>query len=120
MRLLRYLGFLVCICTLAAVAADNNLGIKDVNRVRFEKPVRIGTESLPAGDYVVRHTMVGEEHLMLFQRQNSNAEFKVKCTLVPLANKAEQSQTVYETAGNERIVQELVFRGDKAKHVFQK
>jgi hypothetical protein len=38
---------------------------------------------------------------------------------VPLERKAEQSQTVYQIAGNDRIVQELVFRGDTAKHVFQ-
>jgi hypothetical protein len=120
MRLLRFLGLLVCVCSVMAVAADNNLGIKEVNRVKFDTAVRIGSVSLPAGEYVVRHTMQGDEHVMVFQRQISNNEFKVKCTLVPLAQKASQTQTVYEIAGNERIVQEMVFRGDKAKHVFEK
>jgi len=55
----------------------------------------------------------------VFQRRDSKNEFKVKCTLVPLGQKAQQSQTIYQVAGNERIVQELVFRGDTAKHVFQ-
>ena len=76
--------------------------------------------NLPAGEYVVRHTMQGDEHVMVFRRQIGNDEFKVKCTLVPLAGKAPQTQTVYEIAGNDRIVQEMVFRGDKAKHVFEK
>ena len=103
-----------------AVAADNNLGIKEVNRVKFDTPVRIASVNLPAGEYVVRHTMQGDEHVMVFRRQIGNDEFKVKCTLVPLAGKAPQTQTVYEIAGNDRIVQEMVFRGDKAKHVFEK
>ena len=120
MRLLRFLGLVICACSVMAVAADNNLGIKEVNRVKFETAVRIGTANLPAGEYVVRHTMQGDEHVMVFHRQTGNDEFKVKCTLVPLAEKAQQTQTVYEVAGNERIVQEMVFRGDKAKHVFEK
>lgn len=120
MRVLRFLGLLVCVCSVMAVAADNNLGIKETNRVKFDNPVRIGTANLPAGEYVVRHTMQGEEHVMVFQRQNGKDEFKVKCTLVPLTQKAPQTQTVYEIAGNDRIVQEMVFRGDKAKHVFEK
>jgi hypothetical protein len=120
MRVLRFLGLLVCVCSVMAVAADNNLGIKEVNRVKFDTPVRIASVNLPAGEYVVRHTMQGDEHVMVFRRQIGNDEFKVKCTLVPLAGKAPQTQTVYEIAGNDRIVQEMVFRGDKAKHVFEK
>ena len=120
MRILRFLGLLLCVCSVMAVAADNNLGIKEENRVKFDNPVRIGSANLPAGEYVVRHTMQGEEHVMVFRRQIGNDEFKVKCTLVPLAQKAPQTQTIYEIAGNDRIVQEMVFRGDKAKHVFEK
>jgi hypothetical protein len=119
MRILRLLGLLFCACSVIVMAADNKLGIKEVNHVKFDNPVRIGTESLPAGEYTVRHTMQGEEHIMVFQRRFSNQEFKVKCNLVPLERKADQSQTVYQIAGNDRIVQELVFRGDTAKHVFQ-
>ena len=119
MRYLRFLGFLLCLCSVLAMAGGNKFGVRDVNRVKFDAAVRIGTASLPAGEYVVRHTMEGEEHIMVFQRLEGKNEFKVKCTLVPLPKKAEQSQTVYVFAGNERIVQELVFRGDTAKHVFE-
>lgn len=120
MRCLRFLGLLVCLCSVVALAADNNFGIKEVNRVTFNTPVRIGSANLPAGEYVVRHTMEGEEHVMVFQRQSSKDQFKVKCTLVPLAQKAPQTQSTFEVAGNERVLQEMVFRGDKAKHVFEK
>jgi hypothetical protein len=119
MRFLRFLGFLLCVCSVMAMAGENKLGVKDVNHVKFDQAVRIGAASLPAGEYIVRHTMEGEDHVMVFQRRDSKNEFKVKCTLVPLGQKAQQSQTIYQIAGNERIVQELVFRGDTAKHVFQ-
>ncbi len=56
---------------------------------------------------------------MVFQRVHSKDEIKVKCTLVPLKTKAEQNQTIYQlNAVNERVLQELVLRGDTAKHVF--
>jgi hypothetical protein len=43
----------------------------------------------------------------------------VKCQLVPLQEKAKRTQLLYnENANNERILQEVVFSGDKAKHVF--
>jgi len=127
MRLLRVFGALVCVMVLvsilvtAAAAEDKDLGIRDVSRVTFAAPVRVGTALLPAGDYLVRHTMEGQEHFMVFQPvRGKTPEVKVKCTLVPLTDKAKRSQTIYQlNAANERVLQELVFQGDSAKHVFE-
>jgi len=127
MRFLKVLGVLVCALALVSIlvstaaAEDKNLGIRDVSRVTFAAPMRVGTVLLPAGDYLVRHTMEGQEHVMVFQAVRGKApEAKVKCTLVPLAQKAEHNQTIYQlNAANERVLQELVFRGDTAKHVFE-
>jgi len=121
MRLLKVLGILLCVVALGAIATaeQNSMGVRDVSHVTFVAPIRVGTTVLPAGDYEVRHTMEGREHVMVFQKVRGKEEVKVKCTLVPLAKKASQDQTIYElTAGNERVLQELVFRGDSAKHVF--
>jgi hypothetical protein len=118
MRNLKYFGLFLLVLSFVAVAADNNLGIRDVNRITFHEAIRIGTTDMPAGDYVVRHSMDGENHMMAFERVNSKDVFKVKCTLVPLQQKAERNQTVYEVSGNVRVLHELEFRGDKAKHVF--
>jgi hypothetical protein len=47
------------------------------------------------------------------------AEVRAKCTLVPLTAKASESQTIYVlNAANQRVLQELVFKGEDAKHVF--
>jgi hypothetical protein len=80
----------------------------------------VGGELLPAGDYVVRHTMEGPDHVMVFQSVNhKHADVKAKCQLIDLGNKADQTRTVYEVnAAKERVLQELVFGGDSVKHVF--
>jgi Skp family chaperone for outer membrane proteins len=118
MRFLKMLGLFLVFLS-AMVFAANKLGIHDVARITFNSPVRIGSSLLPAGDYVVRHTMEGQDHVMAFESQKSKEVFKVKCTLEPLSHKADQDKTVYEvTSSNERILHELVFRGDTAKHVF--
>jgi len=121
MQFLRGLGVVMCVVMLAvmAMAGANSMGVRDVSHVTFVAAVRVGTTVMPAGNYVVRHTMEGENHIMVFQNSKSKNQFKVKCTLVPLPKKADKDQTVYElTAGNERILQELVFEGDRSKHVF--
>jgi len=114
-------GIVVLFFALAvvAMAGENKMGIREVNHVNFDAATRVGTVVLPAGDYEVRHTMEGAEHVMVFRREQGKNEFKVKCTLVPLGHKAEQSQTLFAfNAANERILEEMVFRGDTAKHVF--
>jgi hypothetical protein len=43
----------------------------------------------------------------------------VKCQLVPLQEKAPQTEVLYgHDEKNEDVLQELIFRGDTAKHVF--
>lgn len=121
MRSLKILGVFLCVLALAAiaVAGPNSMGVRDVNKVTFKTPMRVGAAVLPAGDYVVRHTMEGQDHVMVFQRVHSKDEFKVKCTLVPLPRKADKNQTTYElSAENEKVLHELEFEGDSAKHVF--
>ena len=119
MRFFKLLGLLLLGFCAVAVASGNKLGIHDVSRITFTTPVRIGAEVLPAGEYIVRHTMQGEEHTMAFERVGRKEAVRVKCTLVSLDRKADQDRTVYEiTSTNEKVLRELIFRGDTAKHVF--
>lgn len=122
MRGLKITGLFVCFLALCsiAVARENSLGIHEVTHVTFTEPTHVGSAILPAGDYVMRHTMEGQDHVMVFERGKSKTPIvKVKCTLVPLAHPANHSQTVVVlNAANERVLQEVVVRGDKAKHVF--
>jgi hypothetical protein len=121
MRFLRSL-VVVCVCLLAfgVVARTETPGIHEVNRVTFAAPIRVGGELLPAGDYVVRHTMEGADHMMVFQSlKHKHPDVKAKCQLIELGNKADQTRTVYALdAAGERVLQELVFGGDTVKHVF--
>jgi hypothetical protein len=118
MRFLKGVGIILLICGSLAVAKDNPLGIHEFSQVKFDAVVHIGSTVVPAGHYVVRHTMEGQEHIMVFKRQGSKDEYKVKCTLVPLDKKAPRNQATYLTNGDERVLQELVIQGDTAKHVF--
>jgi len=121
MRLMKGLGVILCVLAIAGLAvATDSLVVRDSNRVTFVAPVRIGTNLLPAGEYIVRHIMEGQDHIMVFQPVNGKGpETRAKCTLVPLQEKAVKTTTIYEmNAANERVLQELIFRGETAKHVF--
>lgn len=121
MHSLKAMTLFVCILVLASFAvAGNNLGIHDTGRIILYGPTRVAGTLLPAGEYVVRHTMEGQEHVMVFQEVNHKVQdVKAKCQLVHLAKKADQTRAAYETnAANERVLHELVFAGDTAKHVF--
>jgi hypothetical protein len=123
MQILKSLGILsLCLLglTLIANAAPSSLGISDVGHVTFNDPIRVGTTLLPPGDYEVRHVMRGQEHLMVFKQMHRNLPgVTVACKLAPLTEKATKTATVYQmNASNERVLIELVFNGDTAKHVF--
>ena len=55
---------------------------------------------------------------MIFKQVGGKAEVKAKCNLVPLDAKAKTTEQRYsENAKNERVLVEMQFRGDTAKHV---
>jgi hypothetical protein len=122
MRLLKIVGMLVCALFMVAMAnaGTKDLGVRDVYHVTFASPFHVGTTVLPAGDYTIRHEMEGPDHYMFFEEQGKKGSgVKVKCSLVQLEHKALRTETVYGlNASNERVLQELIFKGDTAKHVF--
>lgn len=121
MHLLKATMLFVCMLAFVSFAvAGNNLGIHDSAKIVLHTPTRVAGALLPAGEYIVRHTMEGQEHVMVFQSVNHKVQdVKAKCQLVQLDKKADQTRTVYQlNAQNERVLQELVFAGDTAKHVF--
>ena len=123
MRSIKIAGIVVTVALLAsfAVAGQNQFGVSDTYRVNFTDPVRVAGTLLPSGDYEIRHTMLGQEHVMVFRQLGTRkpVEVKAKCTLVQLPKKAADNQKIYAVnAAKERVLQELVFKGDTAKHVF--
>ncbi len=117
--------FAISICVLLlgtfALAAQNPMGISDLYRVSFSEKVIVASTVLPSGNYEIRHVMEGENHIMVFRQVGVRKPVVVraKCTLVPLAEKAADNQKIYElNASNERVLHELIFKGDRAKHVF--
>ena len=87
----------------------------------FSEKVRVADTLLPKGDYEIRHVMEGSDHIMVFRQLGVKkpVEVRAKCTLVPLGAKADRDEKIYVlNAANERVLQELIFKGDQARHVF--
>ncbi|MBZ5614512.1 MAG: hypothetical protein LAO23_10915 [Acidobacteriia bacterium] len=116
------IAIVMCIFILGVVsAAENKFAVPDTYQVKFSENVRLADTLLPKGTYEVRHVMDGSNHIMVFRQLGTKkpVEVRAKCTLVPLGAKATESQTIYIlNAANQRVLQELVFKGEDAKHVF--
>lgn len=113
----------VCVLglSLLAVAGQNQFGVSDSRKVSFTNPMKVGDVLLPQGNYLVLHTMEGQDHVMIFKQLNTKkpAEARVKCQLVTLASKAPRDEQIYLVNGADvRVLHSLVFRGDSAQHVF--
>ena len=119
-----FVGILVLMCVLlvaSTAVANNPMGIADKYEVTFPEKVLIAGTMLPKGNYQIDHVMEGSDHIMVFHQLGVKkpAEVRAKCTLVPLGAKATQDQKTYVVnAANERVLQQLVFKGDLAAHVF--
>jgi acyl-CoA hydrolase len=120
-KFLSVIALLVMALVAIATAGQNKFGVADLQKINFLDPIRVGDTVLPQGSYEVRHVMEGDTHIMLFKQLGVNkpAEARVKCTLVQLGAKADQTQKIYAVnSNNERVLRELIFKGDLAKHVF--
>jgi len=78
-------------------SAGDKLGIANSQSISVSGNVRIGDVLLPQGDYSVKHEMDGENHSMVFSRVSSGkpTSFRVKCSLVPLAEKSKTTEKTY-------------------------
>ena len=113
--------FAVLILTGTAQSSANKYGIADKRQVRLYDSVWVGSVLLPAGEYEVRHTMQGEEHVMVFRQMSAKtpAEARVKCTMVPVAKPIEQDQVGFAVnSAGQLVLHRLAFKGDRAEHWF--
>jgi hypothetical protein len=113
----------MCILMMCALVAaeQNKFGVADTYQVNFAQNVRVADVLLPQGNYEIRHVMEGQDHIMVFHQLGSKkpVEVRAKCTLVALPDAAKKDERIYVlNAANERVLRELVFKGDRAKHVF--
>ncbi len=116
-----FLALLLMVAATAAFAADKAAKPR-THTVNLIAPTRVGDVVLPQGEYQVRHTMEGEQHIMEFVPagvSKSKNVTRVNCKLVPLSAKAQQTEVRYKLGDNqERILTGLVFKGDQEEHSF--
>jgi hypothetical protein len=121
MKVAAILAVIMLGMSMLSIAERNKFGVSDTQKVTFNEPIKVGDVLLPKGEYNVQHTMEGENHVMVFTQitKGTAASTRVKCQLVPLQGKATQTQVLYgHDQRDAHVLQELVFRGDTAKHVF--
>jgi hypothetical protein len=106
--------------TTLLVAKDNAMGVANSRDITLSAPTVVAGTLLPSGEYKVLHEMEGNTHYMIFKQVDGKAQVKAKCNLVPLTEKAKSTEQRYtENAKNERVLVEMTFRGDTAKHVLE-
>jgi hypothetical protein len=112
-------ALMVTLCISVMLAAkDNPMGIATKQALRLSEPTVIGGTLVPAGNYIATHEMQGQTHIMVFKLEGGKVEVKATCTLVPLNVKAKQSEQRFEEdAKNQRVLVEMTFKGESAKHV---
>jgi hypothetical protein len=103
------------------LAAGNQYGVADRREISLDHPAWVGGVLLPSGTYEVRHSMEGEDHIMLFRQMNVKrpAEVRVKCTLTAVTKPIERTEIGFrQTTSKEFVLNRLAFKGDRAEHRF--
>ena len=108
----------IFILGLTAVAADSNFGVGKVRTVTFNSSTKVAGTVLPAGEYKVLHLMEGDNHIMVFKTMNNKEKARVKCTMLKLDKKADQTFSELKTVDNQSVLTGLVFAGDTYRHSF--
>lgn len=97
------------------VWAEGPTGFKGTKTVVLTEQTKVGAQVLPAGEYKVAHVMEGSEHVLIFKK--GKQEYRAKCNMEPLNEKATADQIWFDSEGGQRLMQAMVFRGDTVRHV---
>ena len=101
-----------------AFAADPTFGVGKTRNITFNNDLKVGDKVLPAGEYKVLHLMEGTEHTLVFKSLMNVEKVRVKCNMVQLNKKADETFAEYKTVGSDHILAAIVFRGDNFRHEF--
>jgi hypothetical protein len=98
---LKVMALVVCVLIVVPMAiAGEDLGIRESGKIDFTSPTRVAGTLLPAGEYLVRHTMEGQEHVMVFQSVNHKVQdVKVK---VPTGSARQKGRSNQDRVPSER------------------
>jgi hypothetical protein len=109
------IGALLVVTGLAAQSHDNQQERKASDEINFATALRVGAETLPAGDYRV----VCDRSKVVFTRTLDGKRFEVPCQGVALDKKSDQTKavTVADKDGG-RALKTLLLRGGNVEHSF--
>ena len=126
------IGLMILIIGIPALAqTDEAVLVGKDDTVTFETPVRIGKRLLPPGDYLVRHTLVSNDHVVTFKKisvssngQSASAAgseaVRVICRLKPLGAASKYTELHYTLnhGSKTKTLQHLLVQSENVKHMF--
>lgn len=124
---------ILMVSTGLAMAASNKTQIRvgKKGEIALSQTTRIGDVTLPPGDYVFQHKVVGDDHFMTFvggkemdttfgtvTRVGPIIRGEVKCIVVPLKDTAIQTAVVsVDSPGGTAKVNHIEIAGEKVAHL---
>lgn len=85
--------------------------------VTITSPMRVGNTLLTPGNYVFQHKVMGDEHLVIFEKAGTEVA-RVTCRLEPLdKNAKDTSLYTHVSDSGEVILDAVAVAGEAVKHV---
>ncbi len=114
---LKVLAILAVVAIAISALAADVPGVGRTYDLTVVNPVKVGSTTLQAGDYRVKHVMEGDKHIMVFKLDGKEV-VRVNCTMQPVEKRAENTMQEVTTANGGRVLTAVTFAGEKVKHVF--
>jgi hypothetical protein len=101
----------------ATMAADaSNMDAGKQWTLTLLHPTRVGSATLKAGDYNVRHVKEGEQHFLAFSSKGKEVA-RVSCKMEQLPQKAQSTElTEQRDSAGERTLTSIAFKNDSYRH----
>jgi hypothetical protein len=88
--------------------------------IALSQPARVGSATLPAGQYVFQHVVSAGQHFATFEGPKGTASTtqKVRCTNEPLKQKVSQTSVTVQDIDGVKTVTRIEIAGEDVAHVF--
>lgn len=124
-------AFALLFSAASALAAghDHEMKIGKKAEKSFSQDTMVGNVTLKAGDYIVQHKVIGEEHFVSFTKVSTgifghgggSAEGRpitIKCRIEPLNEKASETAFYFHPSGGTTSLTRIEVGGENVAHLF--
>jgi hypothetical protein len=123
------LGLLFSAASALAAGHDHEMKIGKKAEKTFSQDTMVGNVTLKAGDYIVQHKVVGEDHFVSFTKvsegifghsggSREGLPILIKCRIEPLNEKASQTAFYFHPSGGTTSLTRIEVGGENVAHLF--